>query len=566
MNKRILIALLAGVTLLTACTQPAQPPVGSDTVGATESGSGEVTSAPDAAEERDLACGWYGARMDFAKQTLTADPNYLLSDVLTLKAGDVVRFSTAAPADGEQTTGDVLMISSWKAKYGQTEYVFDPVGVFSGGADVPVEVASNGTLNYIWTADEDQRIRICVKRGCDGKTPVCKIVSKNASPAASAGMEVNMNWVNGYVGSSTNEDGYQNKVYNGKGGYYYSDVICLGKAGTRVRFVAPYNGLTSSNAYVVSAWKLQDGEWVLDLDGNNIPGPKTGASSTVISYMKNSRREYCYVSGKDNECIRFCYVVGNGVADKPVTSVSIEHTGETQTFGTVAEWVENDKSRAYFDLFEGKTINVIGDSLFTPANEIHKDNVWISLLAGKYGMTYVDRAISGSTISNKDTNDNPMVDRVAQMPDNDPDIVIFEGCRNDYNHNVPLGSDDPNDFDTTTLKGAIRYMLRALRQKYPNATIICMNYWDTPSGANATGVSCNGYAATMLKLCRDLGYLTIDLMDTDLCGVNMQDALFRELYSRAPNDVSHLTDRGMRYAYPYLEKALADVLAKAWAK
>lgn len=61
MRKRILIALLAGVTLLTACTQPPQPPVGSDTVGATESGSGEVTSAPDAAVERDLACGWYAA-------------------------------------------------------------------------------------------------------------------------------------------------------------------------------------------------------------------------------------------------------------------------------------------------------------------------------------------------------------------------------------------------------------------------------------------------------------------------------------------------------------------------
>lgn len=558
MKKRLFFLALAGALLLSACAGTPSDPIGSDTGTA----PAETTAAPtDGAQETTLSCGWYGARVAFATQKTTVDPDYLLSDIIKLSAGDVLTVKTSAP-EGDRPDAETLTVSSWKQRFGQTEYVFDPIGAYADGESVALSVATDGSLTYTYTAEGSEQIRVCVKRTADGTAPTCTVRAKSPVSVLTAGMEAQIAWTNGYVGSSTNGDGYQNKVYNGKGGYYYSDVIRLGKAGTRVRFIANYKGLTSTNAYVVSAWKQVEGEWALDTDGLNIPGPDDSGSSTVISFMKNSKREYCYVSGTDGECIRFCYVVGNGLADKPVTSVSIEQTGETKTFATVADWVEHDKSRAYLALFEGKTINVIGDSLFTPAGEIHKDNVWVSLLAKKYGMTYVDCAISGSTISNKDTNDNPMVDRVAKMPDNDPDIVIFEGSRNDYNHGVPFGTDDPNDLNTQTLKGAVRYMLKALREKYPNATIVCMNYWDTPSGANATGKTCNEYAVAMLETCRELGFLTVDLMDKTKSGANMQDTVFRSLYSRAPDDVSHLTDRGMRYVYPYLEASLAEVLTK----
>lgn len=561
MKKRLLLLALAGALFLGSCAGTPNEPQGS----ATDTDPEEVTTAApdDDAQSVTVSCGWYGARVVFSTQKATVDPDYLLSDVIKLSEGDVLSVTTAVP-EGDAPGAETLVISSWKKKFGQTEYIFDPTGAFADGESVTVTTAADGSLTYTHEAQGSEQLRICVKRSTSGEMPSCSVRTKGTVTVLTAGMEAQVAWTNGYVGSSTNGDGYQNKVYNGKGGYYYSDVIRLGKAGTRVRFIAPYNGLTSSNAYVVSAWKQVDGEWTLDTDGTNIPGPVSGGSSTVISFMKNNKREYCYVSGTDNECIRFCYVVGSSVANKPVTSVSIEQTGETETFATVAQWVENDKNRAYFDLFEGKTINVMGDSLFTPAGEIHKDNVWVSLLAKKYGMTYVDCAISGSTISNKDTNDNPMVDRVANMPDNDPDIVIFQGARNDYNHNVPLGTDDPNDLDTTTLKGAVRYMLKALREKYPNATIVCMNYWNSPSGANSTGKTCNEYATAMLETCRTMGFITVDLMDEANCGVDMHDTVFRSLYSRAPEDVSHLTDRGMRYVYPYLEKALAGVLADAW--
>ncbi len=56
---------------------------------------------------------------------------------------------------------------------------------------------------------------------------------------------------------------------------------------------------------------------------------------------------------------------------------------------------------------------------------------------------------------------------------------------------------------------------------------------------------------------------TVDLMDQELTGVYITDPIFRAAYCRAADDYSHLTDRGMRYVFPYLEKALAELLGAA---
>ena len=93
-----------------------------------------------------------------------------------------------------------------------------------------------------------------------------------APEAESALTELNVKWHNGYIGSYSNTNGYQNKVKEGGGSYVYSDVIEIEKKGTMITFSDPKFGKTSSNAYVVSYWKKNGSKWELDLAKPNILG------------------------------------------------------------------------------------------------------------------------------------------------------------------------------------------------------------------------------------------------------------------------------------------------------
>ena len=93
-------------------------------------------------------------------------------------------------------------------------------------------------------------------------------------------------------------------------------------------------------------------------------------------------------------------------------------------------------------------------------------------LAKKYDMVFNNYGMNGSTMSNYVTTNNPMVVRYANMVDNNPDIVIIEGGRNDYNKNVPIGENGSTD--TKTMKGAARFLITKIQEKYPNALIICL--------------------------------------------------------------------------------------------
>lgn len=568
---RCLSALLVGLVLLASCagkTEEPQNTAGSETLTdapGTETGTEAKTDteADDTMQERLVTVNWFGGRIDLRTQEVVVDADYAISDVIRLAEGESVRFDAPKPSDGVYTDGEVLVVSSWKRRTGQEAWVFDKSSPFADGESIPYTDSPDGTRTYAYTAAEyAEYIRLCFRRGADSDaTPRLHITGRQESPAIGAGMELGVTWNNGYVGSSANSDGFADSICPQGTSYAYSDIIRLGQKGTRVTFTAALGNdgaVVSPNAYVVSAWKLQSGEWVLDTDGLNIPGPGSGNASTVVSFMKNNLRNYCYVSAGDGECIRFCYRSG-GKHRIEAPKITVTPTDEAATTGTLAEWIENDKARVTYPVFAGKTINSIGDSYFAPI-EIHPDSVWLSLLAKKYGMTFTNCGISGSTVSNKDTNDHPMVDRIDSMPENDPDIVIFEGGRNDYNHSVPLGSEDPEDFDTATFRGAVRYMLRALKEKYPNAVIVGMNVWKTPSGKNAVGLTCDDYGKAFLEVCRQMNVPTVDLMDQELTGVYITDPIFRAAYCRAADDYSHLTDRGMRYVFPYLEKALAELL------
>ncbi len=229
---------------------------------------------------------------------------------------------------------------------------------------------------------------------------------------------------------------------------------------------------------------------------------------------------------------------------------------------TLAAWLEADRKRVDYPELEGRTINLMGDS-YLAGNGLDPDCVWPSLLGEKYGMTVENRGINGSTLSDFVTTNHPMVDRLDTLPDNHPDIVILEGGRNDYNQCVPLGTDQPDDLDTRTVKGALRKIIGQMRQRYPGAVLICITVWEVGGKPNAAGYTCSDYGQAMLSVCRQLGVRCINAMDSEHIGVHMTDPDFRAEYCMKPNDVSHLNADGMRLVFPVFERAIAECCAEA---
>jgi hypothetical protein len=176
-------------------------------------------------------------------------------------------------------------------------------------------------------------------------------------------------------------------------------------------------------------------------------------------------------------------------------------------------------------------------------------------------MVFNNYGMNGSTVSNYVTTNNPMVVRYANMVDNNPDIVFIEGGRNDYNQKVPLGTLDSTD--TKTMMGAARFLITKIKEKYPNAVIICMTCWEVGGSANSAGNVCSAYGQALLDVCADMGIPCINAMDQKATGVYMTDATFRSKYCMKPTDISHLNADGMKLVLPYFEKFIADTYKAA---
>lgn len=380
-------------------------------------------------------------------------------------------------------------------------------------------------------------------------------------PDGMDGYELDVKWHLGCVGSDKHKE-YKNTIGYNTERYAYTDVINLGPAGTTVTFTDDKGEsaalFATKSVYVVSSWKLdENGYLVLDKSGTNLNGDK------VSSVNEGNKRTYTYTSTKDNETIRLCYMSGEKAGDSvvrpTVTVVSSAApsivTGKLTSEEELAMYIEGERERAFYSELKGKTFSVIGDS-YLAGNGLDKNLVWTSLLAAKYGMEYNNYGVNGSTISNYVTTNNPMVDRYTSIKNNNPDIIIIEGGRNDYNKSVPIGED--GSLDTTTMKGASRYLITKLREKYPDALIVCFTVWEVGGKANSEGNMCSDYGRALIDVCKDMNVPYINAMDQELTGVYMTDPEFREQYCMKPTDISHLNADGMKLVLPKFEELIAN--------
>ena len=206
----------------------------------------------------------------------------------------------------------------------------------------------------------------------------------------------------------------------------------------------------------------------------------------------------------------------------------------------------------YYDKLEGITMYAIGDSYFDGPS-LGRAKAHPTLIASKYQMGFHNDGIGGSTIANfngYNESKPPMVLRWEEnLPDEQSDIILFEGGANDYGNDIPIGSVD--SMDINTFQGAINVMITELKGKYPNALIICLTPWKSAEDKKTA------YATAMIEVCENRRIPYIDQSDPEAIGVDMTSSEFREKYSESPGDSSHLNFEGMKLVMPYIEEYIA---------
>lgn len=371
---------------------------------------------------------------------------------------------------------------------------------------------------------------------------------------------IQLTWHQGYIGSSDHETSPL-AIADGEDYYSYTDVFCIKKAGTTIQFLddnqyAGENpGKAADDILVLSSWVEKDGEWVIDKFGPQYAG-SSASNSDIVSYQ-NKNILYTYTTTNDNEYFRICYHSGETADFKPTAHIEVtaQLTGDPGTaraYINKMEWVKESSKTSYYEILEGLTINAIGDS-YIASND--KEIKWPELMNRKYSLDLHNYGIGGCSVSNFITDRNPMCERYTSMLNNDPDIVIVEGGRNDFNNKVPVGS--VNSTDTKTYSGALNVIIDGLQEKYPNAMFVCISVWNFPDTAG-NELTHEDYVNAMKAVAEAQGAYFFDSSDVSITGVDMSNALFRSQYCRNPDDPSHLNNEGSKLFFPIIEKKLAE--------
>ena len=380
--------------------------------------------------------------------------------------------------------------------------------------------------------------------------------------------EIEVKWNYGLVASDSHATDPL-KIVEKAEGYSYTDVITIPEKGTRVYFTdfntedmvdTDYAG---KDVFVVSHWVMEGEEWVLDHPGDNYTG--TGGRSGEIAKWSKEEVTYTYITSYDNESIRLCYRSGQTKTNKSKIAFPRVYAKVTHEKGTllssetnvlkdllVYDFLQNSKNDQWYDVLSGVTMFAMGDSYFGGSkNGI--DYVWPNLMAQKYGMTFRNYGIGGSSVCNR--GHQPMCNRIYTMDSGAPDIILLEGGRNDFSGSFLIG--DVNSTDPSTFCGGINSCIDQLQEKYPNALIIGVTCWSY-NATNKNGDKQNDFGNAMMAVCEARGLPCFNAMDKATTGVDMDSLAFRKEYSQDENDVSHLNTKGMILVEAAFEKFIAE--------
>ena len=212
----------------------------------------------------------------------------------------------------------------------------------------------------------------------------------------------------------------------------------------------------------------------------------------------------------------------------------------------------------------GKKICAIGDSYFDGnvlggSRAYARNHVWINLLALRNNMTLQNYGKNGCTLANYSGAEtqpssldtlSPVCFRCELLDENENyDFIIFEGGRNDFNQNVPVGtygSASNDDF-----YGALRNIIFKLIEKFPEAQIWGHPCWSFDSPANDISVYQQQYKDAFITCCENMG---VQLFDVRHNGITARSAPFRTKYFMSETDISHFNAKGHERYVKWIEK------------
>ena len=175
---------------------------------------------------------------------------------------------------------------------------------------------------------------------------------------------------------------------------------------------------------------------------------------------------------------------------------------------------------------------------------------------GDLGFPYKNVAVSGATISNKNTKYTNIPDQLTGVTDYDPDVIIADGGINDYSANAELGDmpttfvksdDEAATLNRDTVLGALQYLLYKMVSLYPRAQryFLLIHKVTRENGVDCTTTKNSaGYTQTELfdairKICLMYNVKIIDVFNKSVINTAYEE--YRSPVSYA--DDNTVTDR-----------------------
>lgn len=234
----------------------------------------------------------------------------------------------------------------------------------------------------------------------------------------------------------------------------------------------------------------------------------------------------------------------------------------------IPEFVEEDSLSAVSESLDtylnGKSILLLGDSLFAGYGLEDYSQSWCGMLKTQYGMEVTCKAVSGSTFGTSSSWGYkpggyyyPICRRGLEA--GDYDVVLVTGSGNDWYCEIPLGT-DLTSRNTTNLMGAINTTIDRLQQLYPNALILFSTSWNSTGKRNGLGLTTADYNKTFMAVCEARGITYFKACDPNVSGIDSANQAFRSQYFLTSTDFWHLNPTGNQLYLPTIAGWLEEKL------
>ncbi|MBQ3791974.1 MAG: SGNH/GDSL hydrolase family protein, partial [Clostridia bacterium] len=246
---------------------------------------------------------------------------------------------------------------------------------------------------------------------------------------------------------------------------------------------------------------------------------------------------------------------------EPATTAPGETTDTTEPETTPLDTTEPETTEPETTEPEEKTplsakiVACLGDSITNLGRGI---KTYVNYLGSEtLPLTAQNVGLSGSALGVPKNGGNPALCQRYNQIRKDADIILLFGGSNDYGHSeypVELGEVSSEDEDKKTFCGALRFLIRVLREEWPDALIVYVTplvrndrVWyptigkdpDEATGVNRFGYTLKDYRDAGIEICEKAGVPVIDAFSHPV--LNPYDEESLKTYFR---DGLHLNEKG----------------------